>query len=445
MTQDYDVVIIGSGPGGNGAAYALAAEHKSVAVVENDLFGGTCPNRGCDPKRILLAAIEAKAYQDHMLGKGIDGGSQVNWPDLMAHKRNYTDAVPEKTEAGLKAAGVTTYHGSGKFTDEGTFEIGSEELSARNFIIATGQHPALLPMAGQENLLTSNDFLNLNQMPRDITIIGGGYIGFELSSIAKGAGANVHLIHHNNRPLKQFDEELVTDFVAAVKDEGIDVQLNTNVTEVQKADQQFNVQTADGRQFKTDAVFCAAGRVPNVDQLNLAAVGITTDRHGIQVDEHLKTTNPKIYAVGDVVSESHPKLTPKAAFDAAYVAADILNPSQSAIDYPAIPTVVYGQPKLATVGVSEKDVQSNPDAYEVKSQDVTSWLTYHRIHDPYARVKTIIQKSTHQVIGAQVMSSEADSLINAFTLMIDEKIDQKRLNQLILAYPTTASDLTYFN
>lgn len=433
--SDYQTTIIGAGPGGNAAAYPLAA-HQKVLVIENDLFGGTCPNRGCDPKKMLYSAVETKQHVTQLHGFGLTGEPTIDWPALMAFKRTYTSQIPGGTKAGLNGAGITTIHDSPQILDAHTIQVGGKTVTTDNIIIATGQSPRALSMPGAALAKTSTDFLDLDTLPKRITFIGGGYIGFELANIAQASGAQVTLLHHNKRPLRAFPEDLVAGLLAQMKATGIDVQLDTDPTEIRAENGQFTISTNHG-DIATDLVINATGRVPNVSGLGLETVGVQVDPHGIVVNDQLQTTVANIYAIGDVVSRTQPKLTPVAGFEGAFVAHHILGESTAPIAYPVIPTIVFGTEKLAQVGVSVNSALANPDQYSVTAMDVTQWYTYNRVKDPDARV-TIVKDKAGQVVGAASLSSVADELINTFA----DKFTV--VGEPIYAYPTPASDLDYF-
>ena len=440
MTKQYDVVILGGGVAGASLAHSLRRQNKTVAVVEDNLFGGTCPNRGCDPKKILLSGLEITQLVNDMQGNGISGRVSVNWPDLMRKKRQYTNPISSATQNSLTADGVDTYHEHAHFNAEGLVEAGNEQLSADKFVIATGQRPSIPDIAGHQYFKTSTDFLNLDEMPSDVTFIGGGYIGFELAGIARAAGAKVHLIHHNDRPLKQFDQQLVQQAIDHLSEIGIDFHFNTEVSQITQVGAQF-VLEGDQFQLPTDMVFATAGRTPNVDTLGLENVGVNVDRHGVVVNEHLQTTNPTIFAMGDVVSTEQPKLTPVAGYEAGYLA-KYFGGDPAPIAFKAIPTMVFGQPSLAQVGVPASIAADN-DQYLLITNDMHKWYSYHRLNEPVAKAKVVIDRNNETVVGATILSNHADYLINIFTLMINQHMKISDFNQEILAYATFASDIQY--
>lgn len=442
MTTSYDVAIIGGGPAGTAMAGALKAQGKQVVIIESDLWGGTCPNRGCDPKKILLSAVEAKDAATALHTKGLTGGPQVDWPALMAHKHGYTDGISDGTLNSLTQRGIATRHGEAYFQSDGQLTVDGTVIAARDVVIATGQRPVILPIKGHEYFKTSTDFLDLDVMPKRVTFVGGGYVGFELATIANAAGADVHLIHHNDRPLKEFDPQLVRDLMAELTTAGVTIDLNEDIQAIEKKADGLHLKAADGFERVTDLVICSAGRQPNADHLGLENVGVKFDRHGIAVNDHLQTANKHIYAIGDVSATPVPKLTPLAGYEARYLAGQLDRPG-APITYPAVPTQVYAAPKLAQVGMSAATAAANADRYQVNDLDMTKWFSYYRFGAHVARAKVIVDQTTGTVVGATVLSTIADEMINYLTLLIDQQITLNKLQRTILAYPTPASDLQY--
>ena len=441
MDKTFDAIVIGSGVGGTAIANGLAAAEKKVAIIENDLWGGTCPNRGCDPKKVLLAAVEAKDNVTQLIDKGFSSTPQVSWSDLMAFKETFTDPVPESSQKSLQSAGVETITGSAQFIDEKTLQVNEERLTADHFIIAAGAKPSILPIEGKEHFLTSNDFLSLPEMPETITFVGGGYIAFELAAIANAAGAEVHLIQHNDRPLKAFDQEYVDEIVHQLEAKGVVFHFNIEAEKIEKKDDSFVL--TDGQEFelKSDLVFCATGRIPNIDDLDLENAGVSFEKQGVTVNAYLQTSNPAIFACGDVLAKTQPKLTPVSTFEGDYLIDYLTGNTTEKISYPTIPTTVFASPKLAQTGVTPAQAAEQEEDYEVSDIDATSWFSYHRVNEPVSKIKIVTDRNTGLLVGAACINNRADDLINFFSLLIDQKTTSEDVAQMILAYPTIASDL----
>ncbi|WP_034552469.1 dihydrolipoyl dehydrogenase family protein [Carnobacterium funditum] len=440
MEKIFDVIVIGSGVGGMAAANGLAAG-KKVAIVENDLWGGTCPNRGCDPKKVLYSVVEAKDAVTQLAGKGFSVLPQVDWPELMSFKESIINPMSKGSKDSLQRAGIETIIGKAKFINKNTIQVNEDTLTAEKFIVATGARPSILPIEGKEHLLTSADFLSLSDMPKTVTFIGGGYVAFELATIANAAGAEVHIVHHNDRPLKAFDSELVKDIVHQLESKGITFHFNMDTKKIEKTNDAFILTAENKDPLLTDLVFCATGRGPNIEELDLEKAGVAYDKKGIQINDYLQTSNKDIFACGDVLSKSKEKLTPVASFEGAYLAQYLAKETTERIKYPCIPTVIYSSPKLAQTGITAQQAAEQENKYKVSTIDATSWFSYHRVNEPISKIKIITNLETGLLVGATCLNEKADELINFMSLLINQSMTAEETAQLIMAYPSIASDL----
>ena len=439
MAYDYDTIVIGGGPGGLAAAYGLAAKQK-VLVIESDLWGGTCPNYGCDPKKMLYRGVEVKNATLRMNGFGISGTAKIDWPSLMAFKRSYTTGIPAGTLTGLTRTGIKTLYGRAQLLGQHMVKVGSQNVTGEHIVIATGHTPRFPDIPGANLLKTSRDFLDLDELPTSIAFIGAGYVSVELANIAAAAGADVHIIGHSDRLLRAFPKVATEALKQLLLKTGIHFHPNVELTKISPLGTMTHLH-ADGFDLNVDMAVTAMGRIANVADLGLANAGIKSDLRGIPVDDHLRTAVANIYAIGDVNLKPQPKLTPVAGFEGRYVAQQILG-SQEPIHYPAIPTIVFGPTELAKVGVALEDALAAPEQYQVTHNETTHWYTYNRIQDPDAQVWTIVDKSTGKLAGAVVLASLAEGLINTFAAAIDAGQEPSDLNR-IYAYPSAQSDLQY--
>lgn len=435
----YDVIIIGAGPAGVAAASALA-DHKRVMVFERDLWGGTCPNRGCDPKKMLYRAAELKTATRDMQSAGVHGELTINWPELMAHKRSYTSTVPGGTLTGLHAVGVNTRHGELEFINRHTVAMGGDLFDADDIIIATGRKPAKPDIPGVELLKTSNEFLDLDQLPQRIAFIGAGYVAVELANIAAAAGAEVHIINRSETILRGWDERATATLKQAMADAHIHWHDNIHLESVAKSDQGVWLHGEDGFSLNVNAAFAATGRSADLG-IDLAPIGLDMTAKGLPVNEFMQTKIPHIYAIGDAVDKTQPKLTPVASFEGRYVAKHLLGMSEP-IQYPVIPEIVFGTTEIARVGLDVATAKADPDRYQVFDQDVSSWYTYHRQLDETARVVSITDKTTGLLVGVLVVGLHAEELINQFAMIIQhgQTFDPQAM---LFAYPSASSDLQY--
>ncbi|WP_203650893.1 dihydrolipoyl dehydrogenase family protein [Secundilactobacillus yichangensis] len=443
MAFDYDTIVIGGGPGGLAVAYGLNSQQK-VLVIEGNLWGGTCPNFGCDPKKMLYGVVEAKRQVIRYHESGLPAEPKVDWPAMMAFKRGYTEKIPTGTEAGLKGAGIDHLHGTAQFVDGHTVRVGDQQVTGQQIVIATGATPNIPDIPGKAAFKTSTDFLNLDTLPEKVGFVGAGYVAIELANIAVEAGAEVHIFQHNDRLLRNFPQEYTERLKKILADKGIQFHMNTNVTALQTTDDQVKVTTDSDGSFTLNTIFAAAGRRPNLDQLNLDGIGVTVEPQGIKVDDHLRTSVPSIYAIGDAIAKSVPKLTPVSGIEGRYVASVIACDTHDPIQYPAIPHTVFAGPELAQVGVTLESAKQAPDHYTISDQPVGSWYTYHRLQDQNAHVTTIVDKTSGKLVGAIVLAINAEELINDFSELITHGTPAKNATDWTPVYPSVTSDLGYF-
>ncbi|MFP1686835.1 dihydrolipoyl dehydrogenase family protein [Listeria innocua] len=446
MTEfTYDVVIIGSGASGTTVAFEAQAAGLKVAIVEERSWGGTCVLRGCDPKKVLVGAAEARNLSTRLRGKGIKEAATISWTDLMAFKETFVEDVPESRLESFQEAGIETFFGPASFQNENTLQVGNDILSAKKIVIATGATPNTLKVEGQEHIQTSDDFLSLEKLPDSVVFIGGGYISFEFASIALAAGRDVHIIHHNSEPLKKFDPDFVAALVATLKEEGIHFHFDTDITKINKNGEKLHIEGKNGFSLETDLIIGATGRTPNIAHLALDKANIDYTKKGITVNEKLQTPNhPHIYACGDVAATKGAPLTPVVSMEAALVAKNILGGNEK-IDYPAIPSVIFTSPKLASIGISMEEANANPEKYQIKNHDTTNWYTYRRTNEKIALAKIIEDRETGQIKGAHFLSEEADYMINYIAILMKANLTLADLQSVIFAYPSPASDLTALN
>jgi glutathione reductase (NADPH) len=293
MGESFDLVVIGTGAGGSAPASRCRKAGWRVAVVDDQPYGGTCALRGCDPKKVLVGAADLTDWHRRMAGHGIAGDARIEWPTLMRFKRTFTDPVPASREAAFEKDGIATYHGAARFIGEDRLVVAGRELDARHFVIASGAEPKRLDIPGEEHLRTSTDFLELDQLPKRIALVGAGYIAFEFAHIARRAGAEV-VILGRERALAQFDQDLVQRLVAHTRRLGVEVRLNTPATAIEARGPGYRLRFCgrSGEQaLEADLVIHAAGRLPKTSELDLGTANVRTDARGaVEVNEHLQST-----------------------------------------------------------------------------------------------------------------------------------------------------------
>lgn len=447
MSKEFDLIVIGTGSAGSVAASKCAKEGWNVAMIDSRPFGGTCALRGCDPKKVLVGAAELIDFQERMNGNGIHSTSQINWSELMKFKRNFTEEIPEKKEEGLQEQGITTFHGLASFVSENEVKVDGDQLKGKYILIATGAKPTPLPISGSQYLIHSDDFLELDELPKRIVFVGGGYISFEFAHIAARAGAEVHIVQRSEKPLQYFDPDLVDVLIKKSESIGINLHFSSSVTEVEESSGGYVVHAdrhGEELSLEADLVVHGAGRTPATEELQLEKGNVESEKGGVSVNKYLQSTsNPNVYAAGDVASTEGLPLTPIAGKDSHVVASNLLKGNEEVPDYKVIPTVTFTLPKLARVGMTEEEAKEAKYNVAVNHLDTSTWFTYKRTNEQYTSAKVIIDKDTKQVIGAHLLSNEADELINHFAMAIQFNLTTLDIKTMNFAYPTTATDLPY--
>ena len=445
MTANLDVIVIGTGEAARPVAYASREAGRSVAVIDSLPFGGTCELRGCDPKKVLVGVSELIDWSHRMQGKGASASAMsLNWSDLIRFKRTFTDPVPRENEKSFEAAGISAYHGRARFVDRTSVEVDGEQLVGRSVVIASGARPASLGIQGEELLTTSTQFLELDQLPGRIAFVGGGYIAFEFAHIAARAGARVHVLHRGDRPLEQFDPDLVAMLVEATRELGVEIRLHTEVTAIEREADSLLVHTRGDQEelVESDLVVHAAGRVPDLDDLDLDAAGITHDKSGIAVNEYLQSvSNPAVYAAGDAVSGGGFPLTPVAGMQGSILATNLLKGNHWTVNYTGIPSVVFTTPPLARAGLTEEGAHAQGLQFATHHEDTSSWFSSRRVGSPHSGYKTLVEEGTGRVLGAHLFGPNAEEVINLFALAIRSGMPAIELRHMLYAYPTSVSDV----
>ena len=451
MSKFYDVVVIGSGTAGQSAAYDLNRNGLQVALVEHSQRpGGTCALRGCQAKKWFYEGAESVARSRDLAGIGISREAAGNWRQLRDAKNRFTQEVPANTVAGLKEAGIDYIEGRARFTGPRSLNVDGEVLDARYIVVATGAVPMELPMEGADLMVDSDAFLELTHLPPRIVFIGGGFVSFEFAHFAVRLGPSecrCTILEAGPRPLGPFDEEMVAYLTEASGQVGIEVQSNVEVTAIRKSGSAYAVTTAEGQRFETDLVVHGAGRSPDIDDLDLGQAGVEATRGGIRVDDKMTTTNPRVYAVGDCAATIQ---LARVADAEAQVAAEAIagriagSPSAAAMDYSAVPAVLFSYPQYAMVGATEKALEEKGVAYRKSAASHLTWPTYQRVGMTAAAYK-LLADPNGKLLGAHIISDNATGLVNVCALAMINQIPVDKLyrQSIMTPYPSRESDIIY--
>ena len=444
MTAIYDLLVIGSGTAAMVAALRVRAAGWSVAVVDHRPYGGTCALRGCDPKKMLISGVEVVDGATRMAGRGVKGDLGIDWAELITFKRTFTDPVPARRQERYAEHGIDTLHGMARFTGPNALQVNGTDVSARHVLIAAGARPARLGIAGEEHLATHETFLAMEQLPRRIVLVGGGYIAAEFAHIAARAGAQVTILQRGDRLLKAFDPDLVEILQEKFRSIGVDVRTATVVEGVEPLGRGYSVRARSAGQpvaLEADLVVHAAGRAPDLAALDLAAAGVATCGGRLLLNEFLQSTsNASVYAAGDAAGVG-PPLTPVSSHHAKVVAANLLEGNHRRPDYRGVPSVAFTLPPIASVGLSEAEARASGRPFRMKHERTSDWYSARRLAEAVYGYKVLVEQDTDHILGAHLVGPHADEVINLFALAIRHGLTVEDLKSTMFAYPTGASDV----
>jgi len=444
--QSFDVVVIGTGTAGYTLALALARAGRRVAIVDRLPYGGTCAMRGCQPKKYLVDAAEVADLTRQMSQIGIHPEAKIDWPALMRSKSAFTDAVPDRTERTLEKAGIRLLHGSARFLGPQELVVGEDErLHGEFVVIATGSKPVPLYFPGAELVSSSDDFLALEALPRRILFIGGGYISLEFAHVARAAGAAVTVLHRGERILKRFDAEVVAHVAQAAHEKGIVIVTGINACSFERYRGALMTYGAAGctESFVADLIVNGGGRIADLDDLELARGQVERAQRGVAVNGYLQSvSNPRVYAIGDACDSPY-QLATVADMQAEVAAHNILNGNEREPDYQAVPTVVFSQPPLAMVGLTEEQALGSGVRFRVNRGTMAGWPSSRRIGQRHSYYKVLIEADSGRILGAHLFGHNAGEAINIFALAMKFGLSTSDLKRVLWAYPTHVSDLKY--
>ena len=438
--KKYDYIILGTGPAAYQLIKLLATQHKSILVVESGLFGGTCPNVGCEPKIYLDGAVQAILSSRQFEKEGIISQiGKLNWSQLMKEKKERFASWPNETRKNIsKISDVIS--GSAHFVDRQTIEVNRQYFQGNRIIIATGRRPHELSIPGAKFLHDSSDVLSLNKLPEHVTFIGGGYVAMELATFLAAAGSQVTILVRGDRVLRHFYQKYSRELVVRMKQRGIQFEFETEPTRITQLSDKYVVELNQDGPMVTDYVVNASGRTPNIEKLDLSAAQIDYSTRGIDVDRHLQTNVKNIYAIGDVTSQDVPNLTPVAEFQAQYLFNSLEKGLTQTINYPAMGTGVFAFPQLAQAGINPDSVLEDGDNFEIREYELSQSSLY--AGQKERGLLTVVYDKANYIVGVSEISMSAVNDINYFVPIIGLRINKNEWHRNVLPiYPALADKI----
>ena len=446
--DSFDVVVIGSGPGGYVSAIRCAQLGMKTAIIEKySTMGGTCLNVGCIPSKALLDSSHhfeeaSKNFSNH--GININGEISLDFSKMISRKNDVVTQTTKGIEFLMKKNNIKVYNGFGSFVDKNKVKIKSSDkeivIESKNIIIATGSKPASLPFIklDKERVITSTEALNLKEIPKHLIIIGGGVIGLELGQVYKRLGAEVSIVEYMDKIIPTMDSGLSKELTKVFKKQKLKIHTSHKVTSVERVNDNVRVMAEDKNgkliEFNGDYCLLSIGRSAYTDGLNLESIGLkTNDKGQIQVNDHLQTSHSNIYAIGDVVKGA--MLAHKAEEEGVMVA-EIISGQKPHIDYNLIPGVVYTWPEVASVGKTEDYLKENNIEYKVGQFPMRALGRSRASSDLDGFVKILADKNTDEIIGVHMIGARCADLISEAVIAMEYRASAEDIARISHAHPT---------
>lgn len=444
MTKyDYDLFVIGAGSGGVRAARIAANYGARVAVAEEYRVGGTCVIRGCVPKKLFVYASHFADEFEEAAGFGWTvGEAHFDWKTLIANKDKEIDRLNGIYIRNLKNAGVEIIESRATVVDahKVRLEATGKEVTAERILIAVGATPFLPELPGIEHAITSNEAFHLEELPKRVVVVGGGYIAVEFAGIFNGLGADTIQLYRGPLFMRGFDDDLRNLLAEEMVKKGVDLRMNADIASIEKKGGELQLTLTNGDVVETDAVMYATGRVPNTNGLGLEAVGVKLGKNGeVIVDEYSQTSVPSIYAVGDVTDRAN--LTPVAIREGHAFADTVYGGRKVMVDHSIIPTAVFSQPELGTVGLTEALARARCpeiDLYKTTFRAMKNTLSGSQER---TFMKLIVDAKTDKVLGVHLMGPGSGELIQAVGIAVTMGATKAQFDMTIAVHPTAAEEL----
>ena len=439
---DYDLFVIGAGSGGVRASRIAAGLGAKVAVAEDLYLGGTCVNVGCVPKKLFVYGSHFAEEFEAAAGFGWTvGESHFDWPTLRDNKTKEIERLNGIYDNMLKNAGVKIIHGRGTVVDAHTVAVDGKNYTAERILVAVGGWPMVPDIAGSEHIISSNEVFYLDEFPKRVIVVGGGYIAVEFAGIFQGFGSETHLLYRGDLFLRGFDDDIREFTAGEMRKKGIDLQFNTNVTGIEKqADGSLLVSLTDGSTLEVDAVMYATGRKPKTENLGLDNTDVElTAKGSIVVNDDFQTAEPSIYAVGDVIDRM--QLTPVALAEGMALARNLYSEKKDhKVDYDFIATAVFCQPNIGTVGYTEAQAKEKYGSVAVYKSEFKHMK--HTLSGLGERtfMKLLVDQTSDRVVGCHMVGADAGEIVQGIAIAMKAGATKADFDSTIGIHPTAAEE-----
>lgn len=441
MEFDYDLFVIGAGSGGVRLSRVAASYGARVGIAEEERIGGTCVLRGCIPKKLLVYASHYSHDVEDAAGYGwtFDIGL-FSWPTLIEAKDREIARLSSIYVDLLNKSGVEIHTGRATLVGAHTVDVAGRRVTARHIAVATGSRPVLPPIPGIEHAITSREALELPELPQRIAIVGGGYIAVEFAGIFNGLGVDVDLFYRGEQILRGFDDDVRHALHGEMTKQGVAIHTRATIEAIERgADGGLTLRLAEGAYGPYDAVLYATGRVANGDGLGLEAVGVARDANGaIEVDAYSATTVPSIHAIGDVTAR--PQLTPVATRDGMLLAANLFGGKRIAADHRYVPSAVFSQPEIATVGLTEAQARAELGALDIYKTSFRALRHTLSGRDEKTFMKLVVARDSQRVVGAHMVGRDAAEIIQGIAIAIRAGATKAQFDETVGIHPTAAEE-----
>lgn len=442
MLEPYDVIVLGAGPAGRAAAIISRRAGLNVLVIEQNGFGGTCPLRGCIPKKILVAA--AQVLENVRTAPAPLAGAEslrLDWTAIMRVKRAIIQDTSETVKDSFTRLGIDVLQAQARFSGAHNIRADGREYAGRKIVIATGSKPRMLPIKGFEHTLTSDHLLTMDTPPASIIFIGAGPIGMEFGHVLARCGTKVTIIEAAGRILPSLDKDLTERLAHISRQIGIDIYTGASIESIERQSQAFALTLSHAgfsKSILASAVANGAGREADIDKLDLDKAEIERNTHGIITDAYLRTSNPDIFVAGDAVSSS-PQLSEVATYEGKLVAHNLTRPTMTPADYGTVPFVVYTIPELASVGLRADEAEAGK--HHVSLVDLAHLKSSRTYGETTALSKVITEEGTGKILGAHILGHRGEELINIFGLARQFGLTVHDLNNFLFSFPSFSADI----